>query len=196
METTKQDKVGILILAAGESSRLGEPKQLLSVANKTLISRTIEESLKSDATRVIVVLGSKYEEIMKVIAGYSVETVINKDWKKGMGNSLKYGLNLMTGMDAIITSVCDQPFISSNVFNSLIKTWSHGENPVVASSYQGTVGVPALFDQALFKEIESISDLSGAKQLLVDRSIASVAFPEGSIDIDTREDWDDFIRLS
>lgn len=193
MQDQTKPEVTILILAAGGSNRLGEPKQLLRLPHRTLIRHTVEEAISSKASRVVVVLGYKAEEIAASLAETPAKVVINKEWDKGMGNSLKSGMKHLTGSAAVITAVCDQPFISRKVFNELIDTWEQDNSEIVASSYSGTVGVPALFDHRIFHKLTSISDQGGAKQLLFDQSITTVPFPEGAVDIDTRADWENYL---
>lgn len=100
----------------------------------------------------------------------------------------------MDQMDGIIISVCDQPFLEAAVFDQLIGEWESGNHSMVASSYSGTVGVPALFGKEHFGEMASLPDHAGAKKLLFRESIATIPFPRGVVDIDTPQDWQDYLE--
>lgn len=193
MPQNSKPSVGLLILAAGGSNRLGQPKQLLPIAHKSLLSHTIEEGLRSTCSQIFVVLGAGAEDIAPHISSYPVKVIVNNNWEKGMGNSLKAGMKAIENLDAIITAVCDQPFLTHTILDQLIETWEKGESTAVGSSYKGTVGVPALFDASHFDDLRNISDQGGAKELLFSQSISTVPFPEGAIDIDTKEDWENYL---
>ena len=151
----------------------------------------------SDTT--VTVLGANYSEIKKDIRNLNTHAIFNLDWNKGMGNSLKFGLQelnkLQPRLTAAIIMVCDQPFLDHTTLTKLIKAYEEG-NTIVATSYNGTTGVPVLFDRRYFKEILKIDDHSGAKVLLNKYEIFSVPFPQGHIDIDTPLDWENFNRYS
>jgi molybdenum cofactor cytidylyltransferase len=196
MPLSNNPSIGLIILAAGGSNRLGQPKQLLPIAHKSLLTHTIEEGLRSRCSHIFVILGANAEKIATHIASYPVQVIVNESWEKGMGNSLKAAMKAIDKFDAIITAVCDQPFLSHTVLDQLIETWENGESTAVGSSYKGTVGVPALFDATRFDELRNISDLGGAKELLFRQSISTVPFPAGAIDIDTKEDWDNYLTNS
>ncbi len=186
--------IGILILAAGSSSRLGQPKQLLPVADEPLLVHTVRAAENSQASETVVVIGARAEEVGAALKGHDVRIVINREWEQGMGSSLKAGLGHMTGLQALIVSVCDQPFISEEIFNALIDEWKKGEHTMVASSYEGTVGVPALFGKEHFGEMQSLPDNTGAKKLLFKDRISTIPFPKGKVDIDTPQDWQDYLE--
>ncbi|ELR68312.1 CTP:molybdopterin cytidylyltransferase [Fulvivirga imtechensis AK7] len=187
-------KIGIIILAAGPSSRLGKPKQLLHHDGETLLRRSIKTALRTtDIT--VTVLGANYTEIKKDIRHLNTHVIFNLDWNKGMGNSLKFGLQelnkLHPGLSAAIIIVCDQPFLDHSILVKLAEAYEQG-NSIVATSYNGTAGVPVLFDRRYFKEILKIDDHSGAKALLSRYKAFSIPFPQGHIDIDTPWDWENF----
>ncbi len=184
----------ILILAAGGSNRLGEPKQLLPLAGSTLLNRTINEAKGSNADQVVAVLGARHKEVASSMEGMQVNVLFNEHWEKGMGSSLKTGIQALQDLDAVIVAVCDQPFISADIFNHLIKEWETGTHTIVASSYQGTIGVPALFDKSEFPNLLKVADESGAKPLLFQKPVSTIPFEQGNVDIDTRTDWEDYLR--
>jgi molybdenum cofactor cytidylyltransferase len=186
--------VGIIILAAGSSSRLGQPKQLIIVEGKSLLKKTTEAALDSGAHPIMVVLGNQAPTHKKVIEAPPVSIVINEDWSNGMGSSLKAGMQSLLKdypeTEAIIISVCDQPYLTAHHFKKLISVYSNTASEVVTSHYKGTNGVPALFSKSLFQKLLQLEDEEGARKIIQHHkgTIALVPFEKGEIDIDTPED--------
>lgn len=186
--------IGLLILAAGGSSRLGAPKQLLTYGGQSLLRRTAETALASVCRPIVVVFGAQAARLREELHGLSVETVENGDWAQGMGTSLRAGLDALLTQNAdiegIVVCLCDQPLLTSEVIDSLVSVSHQTGKPVAACEYGGTVGVPALFRRALFPELRTLTE--GAKPLLRRHStqIAAVPFPGGAIDIDTLADYE------
>ena len=184
--------IGLMILAAGASTRLGAPKQLLSFNGQTLLRRVALAALESVCQPVVVVLGSRAETCEKHLAPFELDIVVNKDWEKGMGTSIRAGIEKLLKTDeradgAVIT-LCDQPFVSCEIINRLAETFYQTGAPVVASAYAGTRGTPALFSRTLFPDLMNLK--GGAKELIgrYSSETVSIEFPEGEIDIDTMED--------
>ncbi|MBL6446951.1 nucleotidyltransferase family protein [Fulvivirga sp. 29W222] len=191
-------KIGVIILAAGSSSRLGRPKQLLRLNGESLLQKSIKAALDVSET-TLTVLGAHYQEIGEEIKYLKTESLFNLDWNKGMGNSIKFGLHeihkLHPDLNAVIIMVCDQPFVTGGLLNKMIEAYHKG-HPLVASAYGNTVGVPALFDRQYFKQILKIDDKKGAKAILGHGDAFLVPFPLGGQDIDTPKDWENFKALS
>lgn len=189
-------KVGAIILAAGGSSRFGKAKQLVEIDGKSLLHRVVDAATNAGCSPIVVVLGSESERMQIELSSSSVAIARNSDWRHGIGASIRTGVNhLVTSgdqVDAVILLVCDQPLVDGNVIRRLIATAGATKNQIVASSYAGTVGVPALFGRSFFDELLQLSDDRGAKPLILSNRdhTALVPFPEGEIDIDTVEDWD------
>lgn len=188
----KKKTTGIMILAAGSSSRLGQPKQFLQFNGKTLLFHTAEQALKI-TDHVIVVSGAEPIDIEKQLN--SVVNINNENWEKGMGSSLRKGLKEMLllhpGLDNCIVTVCDQPFIDSSVFQSLIDQQEASGKGIVASAYAAISGVPVLFTSGYFDDLLSLPDTGGAKMLISTyrHDAAEIPFEKGAIDIDTMEDY-------
>ncbi len=184
----------IIILAAGSSSRLGQSKQLVMSNKIPLLLKTTQTALASNIKNVLVVLGANYEEHYQLIKQLPVHVINHKDWAKGMGSSLKAGLSQVLTIwpetSATIVTVCDQPFLSSAHLSKLVESYTHQPNAIIASHYNNTYGVPALFDQTIFKKLLNLEDTQGARAIIKKhiQEISSVDWPEGSIDIDTPED--------
>jgi molybdenum cofactor cytidylyltransferase len=197
---TKSIEIGIIILAAGASSRLGTSKQLLRIDGEPLLIRTIHAALATLSKHVVVVLGSEAELHQKAINHFPLQPVINNNWIKGMGNSIKCGLHHLLHIhefiDAVMICVCDQPLITSRHLNSLIAKFTDTGATIVASRYAGVNGVPVLFSREHFEKITGLDDKSGAKQILLQNPdlISHVDFPNGIYDIDTSQDIDDFLK--
>jgi molybdenum cofactor cytidylyltransferase len=195
-------KIGAIILAAGGSSRFGQPKQLLPFRGKTLIRTIIDAACEAGCSPVVVVIGSNGETIRPEVAHANVLEVRNTNWQRGIGSSIRSGVQALTNhapdVQAILLLVCDQPAVSAPFIERLIATREATKKDIVASSYADTVGVPALFNRFLFKELLSLSDDSGAKSIILRNPgrVAQFAFPEGAIDIDTWEDWEELNERS
>jgi molybdenum cofactor cytidylyltransferase len=193
-------KIGVILLAAGSSSRMGQSKQLLSVGDEPMLVKMVKVSLRAGASPLIVVLGSSESEHRGVIEDFPVDVVSNPNWSAGMGSSLKCGIDHLTtkfeDVDAAIVLVCDQPHVSSKYIQSIISRYEITKRSIVASFYAGTSGVPVLFDKSLFSELLNLNDEDGAKKLLKQypRHIELVDFPEGSIDLDTPSDYEQFLK--
>ncbi len=192
-------EIGIIILAAGASSRLGTPKQLLQFQNKTLIRRAVETAIETNY-KTVVVLGANFELINAEIEDLEIEICFNENWQSGMSSSLKTGLKkileIAPNLSAVIISLCDQPFINSSVFNNLITTFEKTNAPIVASEYAATVGVPALFSRSMFDELLNLSADEGARKIIKKHlaSVEKISVPQAEIDIDTAEDYQKLLQ--
>lgn len=191
---------GAIILAAGSSSRMGQPKQMLDIGGDKLLTRSVRAILGANIKESVVVLGANEQEHAKILQGLNTDVIANGGWKAGMGSSIKAGLNHLRSKHAEITSViisvCDQPLLDSEVISSIIKKYQATGKCIVASAYSGSVGVPVLFDRSFFKEIMLLPDDQGAKKLIqMNRDkLEMVPFPGGAIDLDTMDDYKTFIK--
>ena len=186
------EKLSILILAAGNSSRLGSPKQLIEFEGKTLIERIIETAL-SISEEVLIVLGGNSELILPKLERFkdTISTVFNPDWQEGMGTSIRFGVEkLAKKSDIILILLSDQPFISKVLLQNMLQTYASSQNSIVACVYNNALGVPMLFDKSVFPVLLKLGGDKGAKSFLhlYENKISLVEFPEGIIDIDTLED--------
>ena len=189
------EKVGIVILAAGSSSRFGDIKQLSSYEGKTFIRHAVSVG-KMITDKMIVVLGANAEKIKKEIEDPDTNIVFNKDWQEGIASSIRSGLFALLEIDhdtrAVIFLLCDQPFVSASLLNELISKFTKTKKKIIASTYQGTVGTPALFEKRFFADLLELKGQSGAKKIIEqnrDETI-TVSFPLGYFDIDTKEDYE------
>jgi molybdenum cofactor cytidylyltransferase len=187
---------GIVILAAGASTRLGKPKQLLQYRGKTLLGHAINEATNSNADAVVVIFGKDADLFKKEIDEKKIRVAINSSWEEGMASSVRLGLDTLLNakpyIDAVIFMVCDQPHISSSILNELIKTQQKTTKQIVSCNYGESIGPPALFHKKYFKELMKLSGDAGARKIIQQNmnDVATILFPEGRIDIDTNEDYE------
>jgi molybdenum cofactor cytidylyltransferase len=194
------DQLAIIILAAGSSSRLGYPKQLLELNKESLIRRALLTAVKV-SNKVWVVLGANAVLLQEEIIDLPVQIVQNNQWEEGMASSIRSGLSSVLkdhpSIDAVIIMVTDQPFVSSSLMNELLEKYQESKKPIVACTYEDSVGVPALFDRLFFPDLLELRGQSGAKKVIEQNmgSVLVIPFPMGHIDIDTEEDYDRFIKM-
>ena len=190
---------GIVVLAAGSSSRLGQPKQLLLYKNTSLLKYTISQASQVPNTAIIVVTGSNHELIEKEITDPEIKTIFNPDWELGMSTSIATGLNellrLNPDIQKCIFTVCDQPYITTIVFENLIKEHQKKAKGIAASEYAATLGTPVLFHKKYFTELLQLKGQEGAKKI-INRFLedtVTVPFEKGNVAIDTIEDYNELI---
>ena len=186
-------KVCGLILAAGGSSRLGRPKQLVNAHGKSLLEKVIDNSLLTDLQQVYVVLGANYEQVEASVKHLPVSMIKNERWQEGIGSSISCGLRKIQSegnFDAVLIMLCDQLHITAHHLRSLIKAYLHKRSPIIATTYGGQIGVPALFDQQFFPHLQILSGDIGAKKILHQHagSLHPIPFEKAIIDVDTPED--------
>ncbi len=190
---------GMIILAAGNSSRLGKPKQLLNFQGKTLLQHVCNEAEIAALNPIIVIVGANFEKITKLLNSKSLTIIKNDDWEKGMSSSISLGLKELLNIDSIkniIISVCDQPYICADLFTNLITEKNKNNKGIVASSYSNTLGTPVLFDIKYAKALMHLTGNDGAKKLLIrfQDDVSSIPFLKGEIDIDTENDYLNLIQ--
>ena len=195
MTASSSPKIGAILLAAGGSSRLGRPKQLLQFQGTTLLRRAAETLVASNCSNVVVVLGAEIEGSTAELTGLSVHVSINNDWENGMSSSIKAGLNdllaLAPDIDAVVIALCDQPNISSTDIDALIAAFDATRQNIVAAGYSGTTGVPALFPRTLFDDLRNLTGDKGARDLIRHhKNLTVMRLDAANIDIDTPDDLD------
>lgn len=189
-------KAEILLLTAGKSSRMGQPKALLSIKGQPLISYQINR-LKELGLPITVVLGAYADAISKVVTSKEVRLVLNKDFEKGMGSSIAFGTtsiqNTNPEIDAILVCAIDQPLIPLDHFENLISTASKTSFSIIQSlSEAGWIGIPTLFKSNHFEELSKLTGDEGAKSIIQNNLSMVKAFKapaDSLIDIDTYEQY-------
>lgn len=189
--------VGAVILAAGSSSRMGSPKQTLRYRGESLLRRAALAALGAGCRPVIVVTGANAELSRRELDGLDVREVLNASWETGMASSVRAGVEALAGAeaDAAVLMLCDQPHVTADVISGLVAAHRATGNAVIASSYGGSFGVPALFGRTLFAELARLEGVAGARQVIKRHASEAhfLSFPNGEVDVDTP---DDFSRLT
>ena len=187
--------VGLVVLAAGGSSRLGRAKQLLAVDGETLLRRSVRAAMASTASHVVVVLGAEASVCAAEISDLPACIVIHSTWRDGIASSIGRGLQAVVQLDpeldAVVFAVCDQPHLTAGVFNALVRAHEVLGKGMIASSYDDVMGVPALFSRRYFEALLSLTGDDGARSLFnsCPEDLACSAFPKGGTDIDTAADY-------
>ncbi|MGI4833579.1 MAG: nucleotidyltransferase family protein [Janthinobacterium lividum] len=188
--------VGLILLAAGSSSRLARPKQLLPYQGHTLLRHAAEVAVASPCRPLVLVTGALHDELLPEVAELPFHVVRNDAWADGMGGSIAAGLaELETAaegprVDAVVVMLCDQPLVSDETIGALIVQFQATGQPVVASAYAGTQGVPALFGREVFAQLLALRGASGARELLQQYNhLPTIDFPGGATDVDTEAQY-------
>lgn len=188
-ESVTTSAIAALILAAGQSSRLGQPKQLVQLGANTLLRQTVLLALQTGASPVLVVLSPNIAEACHAtLQGLDVLLVENSSPHEGMGSSLRVGMAMLAlhapDTERVLLLVCDQPRLRLDHLLALL----HADGPVAAAEYSGRCGVPAVFARQHFAALASVTGDQGARSLLKSLPVTPVSMPEAAIDLDTPED--------
>ncbi len=178
-----------IILAAGASSRMGQPKALLTIDGETLIARAVRILTEVTGVAPIVVIGAwpLIAEAAGVVA--DVQIVMNPHWQAGPGTSIRCGVAACDA-DVLVIMPCDLPRVTASDLRRLIDAL---QPPATASaaSFEGTIGPPACFDRSWFDRLLSLNPSLGMKQHLLDAgdAVARIAMPSAALDVDTPEEF-------
>jgi len=187
-------RCGAVVLAAGASSRLGQPKQLVRWNGEALVARAARLAREAGCSPVIVVLGYEAERMQAALATGDVQLVVNADWASGMASSLRAGLAAWSEQavpgSSVLLLVCDQPRIEADRLRELLAVHSSQDRKITAAAYGGRLGVPAVFRRDLLDELMAVRGDRGARAVIeCHRSeAATLAMPEAEFDIDSPGD--------
>jgi len=190
-----QPMISAIILAAGESKRMGEPKQLMPFGQSTILEKAIINNLLSSAVNeIIVVLGYRAEEVLKTIATKPVKIAINPDYKQGMSTSIIAGLSLIARQaQAVMLALGDQPLVDSQTINRLIEEFYNHDKGIVVPTYHGKRGHPVIFAIKYKQKLLELKGDIGGREVIKDHpdDILEVAVDSESVitDIDTINDY-------
>jgi molybdenum cofactor cytidylyltransferase len=194
---------GAVILAAGASTRMGTPKQLLPCGNRSLLRRVVDTLLASPAWPVVVVLGAQAEIIRPEVVRLPVLVVENSEWSEGLASSIRAGMGVLESFSLSLAAgvlvLGDQPGLTPDAINRLAATHRQTGNSIVAAGYGGHPGPPVLFARSHFHELLELRGPGGARPLLARHAdqVAVVELPELAVDLDTPADYREFLsRLS
>ena len=150
--------VGAIVLAAGESKRMGEAKLLLPFGNKTIVEAVVNNVIQSKADKVLVVLGADPEKIEDKIKNLAVNTTVNPFYKKGMLSSVQWGFkSLPENLQGVLVCLGDQPSIPSSVMDKVIEAFKSSKKGIVVPVFKNNRGHPVLIDVKYRKEIGDLS---------------------------------------
>jgi CTP:molybdopterin cytidylyltransferase MocA len=201
-------RFGAVVLAAGASTRLGQPKQLVMYEGQPLVVRAALAALRSGANPVVVVVGAHADAVRAALFGLPVTLVTNPAWADGVGTSVAAGVRALRDsvpdVRGVLLTLADQPLVDSSALVRLADAWllrathsrpnSSGETAVAAAVHAHTVGAPAIFGRASFEQLCALGGDAGAARLLrtTDGHVRRVYMPEAAVDVDTP---DDLLRL-
>jgi molybdenum cofactor cytidylyltransferase len=189
---------GCILLAAGASKRMGQPKQLLPIAGRPLIAHVAAAALASSAWPVVVVLGADAEKIRPALAGLPLLIAQNHSWPEGLASSIRTGLimleNFSQALDAVLIAPADLPAFSADAIARLVAALRAGHHSIAAARHAGRLGSPALFSRVHFATLHALRGEEGARALLMTHAntVAAVDLPELALDLDTPDDYERF----
>ncbi|MGA7409931.1 MAG: nucleotidyltransferase family protein [Bryobacteraceae bacterium] len=189
--------VSAVVLAAGMSTRMGSPKQLLRLGEKTLLETVLDNLRASQVDELVVVLGGSAQLIQQQINLDDARVVINEAYQQGMGTSLHAGVSAVdSSSDAALIALADQPFVRPGTIDHLIDCYRAQRRPAVIPIYKGHRGNPILLDRSLFPEVMTLSGDMGFRSILGRHTEKILKVPVGDvgvlIDVDTEADLQKF----
>jgi molybdenum cofactor cytidylyltransferase len=193
--------IAAIVIAAGESKRMGRTKQLLSWQGKALLQHALDSLLGSEVDEVILVLGCEAKRILEKVDTQKIKVVINPDYRKGMITSIQQGLKaLERGVEAFFIVLGDQPGISSQIYNRLICEFRrvYPSKRIFLPTYQEKRGHPALFSIDYLEEGSGLKGDVGFRQIILDHpnDVLLIEMDARAVleDIDTPEDYENLLK--
>ena len=185
--------VALLLLAAGASTRMGQPKQLLPYHGRTLLRHAAETAVATSCAPIVLVTGALHEALVTEITDLPIQATHNPAWQTGMASSIRTGLAAVAQAQpsAILIMLTDQPLVTPQLLQQLITRQQQTQAPIVAAAYGDTVGVPAVFDQTMISRLLQLQGQQGAARLIASlgAAVGRVPFPAGLLDVDTPEQY-------
>ncbi|MFI5156073.1 MAG: nucleotidyltransferase family protein [Chitinophagales bacterium] len=179
--------VAYIILAAGNSSRLGVPKQFLKINGKPLIRVIAEICDASHPEHLFVISGAHHREMKVELEGLTLNLIHNPAWAEGISASIRLGVHYAAEqkMDAALLVTCDQIKITTKLLNKMVDVYKKDKPPIVCCQYAGRQGIPALFRHSFFPALMDLRGDMGAKALIEKTKDRKwIDFPGGELDID------------
>jgi molybdenum cofactor cytidylyltransferase len=187
--------VAAIIVAAGSSSRLGQPKQLILIDGEPLLQRAVRCAEKAGASPVFVVLGAHRELIESSIDFGTAKIAVNNAWEEGLASSIRTGVTAAQAeapaAEGLLLMTCDQPRVTAEHLHRLIlMSYAQSAPTAIASTYGGTRGIPAIFPRQATSDLLALRGDKGARALLAKPPwpVISIPLAGGEIDIDRAED--------
>lgn len=181
----------VLILAAGGSTRLGRPKQLVKLGGRPALHIVLANAVSLAGNAVTVVLGAHASELSQLFAHSPASMIVNRDWEEGLASSLRCGVAaLPPGCEAAMIVLGDQVAVTADDLRRLAEAWRGDESRIAASAYGQQIGVPAIFPYWCFSGLMELRGDRGARGILERHRerLTRVAMPNAAVDLDTPED--------
>jgi molybdenum cofactor cytidylyltransferase len=193
MQPLPPASTALLLLAAGASTRMGRPKQLLPYRGRTLLRHAAETAVASGCAPVVLVTGALTEALTAEVAGLPIQATHNPEWETGMASSIRAGLAAVQAAQprAVLIMLSDQPHLTPELLRQLVQRQQQTHAPIVAAAYGDTLGVPAVFAASVFPELLQLQGQAGAGRLIASHgpAVERVDFPAGLLDVDTPEQY-------
>ena len=182
--------IAAAVLAAGGSTRLGAPKQLLQLNGETLVHRAVRSAIDSGVDRVIAIVGYSADLVIRELNDLEVTIVRNDAWHSGMSGSLRAAVRAADGYDALLIMLCDQPLVTAMDLRILLSAFAAEGRGIAAASYGQSLGVPAVFASSLFPELLATTGDKGAKSVILadEDRVTAVTIAAAAMDVDSPED--------
>jgi len=181
----------ILVLAAGASTRLGQPKQLVKLGGRPALHRVVSNAVAIAGHSVTVVIGAHARDMTHLLGHSPASVIVNREWEEGMASSIRRGLAaLPAACDAVMILLGDQVAVTTDDLKRLVSAWKEQDGTIATATYERHVGVPAIFPRVCFSELAELRGDHGARLVLERNSYRLVRVPmsNAAIDLDTPED--------
>jgi molybdenum cofactor cytidylyltransferase len=193
-------QIAAIVLAAGGSVRMGQPKQLLPIGGQPMVRRVVEAVCGAGLDQVVVVTGAYAAEVRQALAGLNLEMIFNESWSGGLSTSLRHGIKaLRPEIGAVLIVLADQPALTPGLLEMLVARYRATGAPIVAPVHRGRRGNPVLFARTVFSELLAVEGDQGGRAFLArhaDRlEQVEVDDPAVLFDVDTLHDYEEAKKL-
>jgi molybdenum cofactor cytidylyltransferase len=191
-------RTAIVILAAGGSRRLGQPKQLLYIMGEPLLRRIVRIAADANPDHLIVVLGSSAYDCVPIIRNCGADIVVNPFWETGLAGSIRLGVERAEeeGAEAILLLLADQPWLNAEVIQQFFDHVNGERDMIIAARYEGILGAPMMFGSDWFPKLKTLEGDQGARSIVAKEGdrVQVIEWSDGAVDVDTPEDLAGFMR--
>ena len=191
-------KITALLLAAGGSSRLGQPKQLVLFNNEFLINYIVDQIRRGGISDIRIVLGSHFSEIKEQIKDKRLEVIRNLYWEEGISSSIKCGLNnLEPETEAVIIFIVDQPFLKPELITQILQRFSTSKANIIAACVSGQIVHPVLYRKEVFLKLMELKGDIGGKAIFANEYVETINWKDEKLllDIDSFDDLEKIKKL-
>jgi molybdenum cofactor cytidylyltransferase len=190
--------ISAILLAAGQSKRMGKLKQLMPFGKSTIVGQAVDNLLNSSVDEVVVVVGYMAEDVTNAIAAKPVKLVINRDYEQGMSTSIVAGLkSVRSGVQGVMLALGDQPLVDSQTISRLIDEFYGHDKGIAVPTYRGRRGHPIIFAIKYKEQLLKLSGDVGGRQIIENNpdDVLEVAVDSESVvaDFDTTDDYQAYV---